>query len=165
MTYHPKSDFMRVMFERGYVADCTDYQALDEALIKGVVPAYIGYDATAASLHVGHLMNIMVLRWLQKTGHKPITLMGGGTTKVGDPSFRSEERPLLTPEKIDENIAGMGQVFARYLDYGDGRATMVNNAEWLDGLNYLDFLRDIGRHFSVNRMLSFESVKSRLDRE
>jgi len=167
MTYHPKSDFMRVMFERGFVADCTDYQALDEALVKGVVPAYIGYDATAASLHVGHLMNIMVLRWLQKTGHKPITLMGGGTTKVGDPSFRSEERPLLTPEKIDENIAGLKKVFGRYLAYGDGPtdAIMLNNAEWLDGLNYLDFLRDIGRHFSVNRMLSFESVKSRLDRE
>jgi tyrosyl-tRNA synthetase len=167
MTYHPKSDFLRVMFERGFVADCTDYQALDEALVKGVVPAYIGYDATAPSLHVGHLMNIMVLRWLQKTGHKPITLMGGGTTKVGDPSFRSEERPLLTPEKIDENIAGLKQVFAKYLSYGDGPtdAIMLNNAEWLDGLNYLDFLRDIGRHFSVNRMLSFESVKSRLDRE
>ena len=167
MNYHPKSDFMRVMFERGFVADCTDYQALDEALVKGVVPAYIGYDATAASLHVGHLMNIMVLRWLQKTGGKPITLMGGGTTKVGDPSFRAEERPLLTPAKIDENIAGLGKVFAKYLDYGDGPtdAIMLNNAEWLDGLNYLDFLRDIGRHFSVNRMLSFESVKSRLDRE
>ncbi|GLS87399.1 tyrosine--tRNA ligase [Cypionkella aquatica] len=167
MTYHPKSDFMRVMFERGFVADCTDYQSLDEALIKGVVPAYIGYDATAASLHVGHLMNIMVLRWLQKTGHKPITLMGGGTTKVGDPSFRAEERPLLTPAKIDENIAGLKKVFAKYLSYGDGAsdAVMLNNAEWLDHLNYLDFLRDIGRHFSVNRMLSFESVKSRLDRE
>ena len=167
MHYHPKSDFMRVMFERGFVADCTDYQALDEALVKGVVPAYIGYDATAPSLHVGHLMNIMVLRWLQKTGHKPITLMGGGTTKVGDPSFRSEERPLLTPEAIDRNIDGLKQVFARYLAYGDGPtdAIMLNNAEWLDGLNYLDFLRDIGRHFSVNRMLSFESVKSRLDRE
>jgi len=167
MTYHPKSDFLRVMIERGFLADCTDYQGLDEALVKGVVPAYIGYDATAPSLHVGHLMNIMVLRWLQKTGHKPITLMGGGTTKVGDPSFRSEERPLLTPEKIDENIAGLKQVFARYLSYGGGAtdAIMLNNAEWLDGLNYLDFLRDIGRHFSVNRMLSFESVKSRLDRE
>jgi tyrosyl-tRNA synthetase len=167
MTYHPKSDFMRVMIERGYMADCTDYQGLDEALVRGVVPAYIGYDATAASLHVGHLLNIMMLRWLQKTGHKPITLMGGGTTKVGDPSFRSEERPLLTPEKIDENIAGMQQVFGRYLVYGTGAtdAIMLNNAEWLDSLNYLDFLRDIGRHFSVNRMLSFESVKSRLDRE
>jgi len=167
MTYHPKSEFLRVMFERGFVADCTDYQALDEALIAGVVPAYIGYDATAASLHVGHLMNIMVLRWLQKTGHKPITLMGGGTTKVGDPSFRSEERPLLTSDAIDRNIAGLGRVFSRYLSYGEGAtdAVMLNNAEWLDNLNYLEFLRDIGRHFSVNRMLSFESVKSRLDRE
>ncbi|MFN3646230.1 MAG: tyrosine--tRNA ligase [Gemmobacter sp.] len=167
MTYHAKSEFLRVMIERGFLADCTDCQALDEALIAGVVPAYIGYDATAASLHVGHLMNIMVLRWLQKTGHKPITLMGGGTTKVGDPSFRAEERPLLTPAQIDANIDSMKQVFARYLAYGDGPtdAIMLNNAEWLDSLNYLDFLRDIGRHFSVNRMLSFESVKSRLDRE
>ncbi|MFN4153735.1 MAG: tyrosine--tRNA ligase [Paracoccaceae bacterium] len=167
MTYHPKSDFMRVMMTRGFLADCTDYQALDEAFLNGVVPAYIGYDATAASLHVGHLLNIMVLRWLQKCGHKPITLMGGGTTKVGDPSFRAEERPLLTADKIDENIAGMQQVFARYLSYGEGAtdAIMLNNAEWLDHLNYLEFLRDIGRHFSVNRMLSFESVKSRLDRE
>ncbi len=167
MTYHPKSDFLRVMIERGFFADCTDLQGLDEALVKGAVPAYIGYDATAASLHVGHLMNIMVLRWLQKTGGKPITLMGGGTTKVGDPSFRSEERPLLTPEAIDANIASMREVFGKYLRYGDGAtdALMLNNAEWLDTLNYLDFLRDIGRHFSVNRMLAFESVKSRLDRE
>ncbi|MFN7267448.1 MAG: tyrosine--tRNA ligase [Cereibacter sp.] len=167
MTYHPKSDFMHIMMSRGYLADCTDYQGLDEALIKGVVPAYIGYDATAASLHVGHLLNIMMLRWLQKTGGKPITLMGGGTTKVGDPSFRAEERPLLTPAQIDANIAGMNRVFSRYLSYGaaSGDALMLNNAEWLDSLNYLDFLRDIGRHFSVNRMLSFESVKSRLDRE
>jgi tyrosyl-tRNA synthetase len=167
MTYHAKSDFMRVMMERGFLADCTDYQALDAALIKGVVPTYIGYDATAKSLHVGHLLNIMMLRWLQKTGHKPITLMGGGTTKVGDPSFRADERPLLSPAQINENIAGMQQVFAKYLAYGDGPtdAIMLNNAEWLDGLNYLDFLRDIGRHFSINRMLSFESVKSRLDRE
>lgn len=167
MTYHPKSDFMHIMMSRGYLADCTDCQGLDEALIKGVVPAYIGYDATAASLHVGHLLNIMMLRWLQKTGGKPITLMGGGTTKVGDPSFRAEERPLLTPAQIDANIAGMNRVFSRYLSYGaaPGDALMLNNAEWLDSLNYLDFLRDIGRHFSVNRMLSFESVKSRLDRE
>ena len=167
MTYHPKSDFMAVMMERGFLADCTDYQGLDDALSQGTVPAYIGYDATAASLHVGHLMNIMVLRWLQKCGHKPITLMGGGTTKVGDPSFRSDERPLLGPEQIQANIDGMGQVFAKYLTYGDAPtdAIMLNNAEWLDQLNYLDFLRDIGRHFSVNRMLAFESVKSRLDRE
>ena len=167
MTYHAKSDFMATMIERGFLADCTDYQGLDDALSAGVVPTYIGYDATAQSLHVGHLLNIMMLRWLQKTGHKPITLMGGGTTKVGDPSFRSDERPLLGPEQIESNINGMQQVFARYLKYGDGPtdALMLNNAEWLDGLNYLEFLRDIGRHFSVNRMLSFESVKSRLDRE
>ena len=167
MTYHPKSDFLATIIERGFLADCTDLQCLDEALIAGVVPAYIGYDATARSLHVGHLLNIMLLRWFQKTGGKPITLMGGGTTKVGDPSFRAEERPLLTPEAIDDNIAGMQTVFERYLSYDEGAtgALMLNNAEWLDQLNYLDFLRDIGRHFSVNRMLSFESVKSRLDRE
>ena len=167
MTFHPKSDFLRVIMERGFLADCTDLQALDDALIKGVVPAYIGYDATAASLHVGHLLNIMLLRWFQKTGGKPITLMGGGTTKVGDPSFRADERPLLSAAQIDANIAGMQQVFARYLSYGEAPsdAVMLNNAEWLDHLNYLDFLRDIGRHFSINRMLSFESVKSRLDRE
>ena len=167
MTYHPKSEFIHTMMQRGFLADCTDYQGLDEALLKGAAPAYVGYDATAKSLHVGHLVNIMMLRWLQKCGGKPITLMGGGTTKVGDPSFRSDERPLLTPEAIDDNIEGIRQVFARYLDYGDGPsdALMLNNAEWLDNLNYLDFLRDIGRHFSINRMLSFESVKSRLDRE
>jgi tyrosyl-tRNA synthetase len=167
MTYHPKSDFIAIMMERGFLADCTDYQGLDDALIAGVVPGYIGFDATAQSLHVGSLIQIMTLRWLQKTGHKPITLMGGGTTKVGDPSFRAEERPLLTPAQIDDNIAGIQQVFAKYLSYDDTAtgALMINNAEWLDDLNYLDFLRDIGRHFSVNRMLSFESVKSRLDRE
>ena len=167
MTYHPKSDFMAVMMQRGFLADCTDYQGLDEALTKGVVPGYIGFDATAKSLHVGSLIQIMMLRWLQKTGHKPITLMGGGTTKVGDPSFRADERPLLTPAQIDDNISGIQKVFAKYISYDDGPtgALMLNNAEWLDSLNYLDFLRDIGRHFSVNRMLSFESVKSRLDRE
>jgi len=167
MTYHPKSDFLRVMIERGFLADCTDYQGLDEALIAGVVPAYIGFDATAKSLHVGSLIQIMMLRWLQKTGHKPLVLMGGGTTKVGDPSFRSDERPLLSPAQIDDNIAGIKQVFKSYVSFGDGAtdALMLNNDEWLDGLKYLDFLRDIGRHFSVNRMLSFESVKSRLDRE
>lgn len=167
MTYHPKSDFIAVMMERGFLADCTDYQGLDDALIAGVVPGYIGFDATAKSLHVGSLIQIMTLRWLQKTGHKPITLMGGGTTKVGDPSFRSDERPLLTGVQIDSNINSIKQVFAKYLTYGDGPsdALMINNAEWLEELNYLDFLRDIGRHFSVNRMLAFESVKSRLDRE
>jgi len=167
MTWHPKSEFIRVMIERGFLADCTDYQALDDALIAGVVPAYIGFDATAKSLHVGSLIQIMMLRWLQKSGHKPIVLMGGGTTKVGDPSFRADERPLLTPGQIDDNIAGIKQVFTSYVTFGDGEkdAVMVNNAEWLDDLNYLEFLRDIGRHFSVNRMLAFESVKSRLDRE
>jgi tyrosyl-tRNA synthetase len=167
MTHRPKSDFLQAMIERGYLADCSDLEGLDARLLAGATPAYIGYDATAQSLHVGHLLNIMMLRWLQKTGHRPITLMGGGTTKVGDPSFRAEERPLLGPEQIDANIASMGRVFAKYLRYGDGAsdAIMLNNAEWLDGLNYLEFLRDIGRHFSVNRMLSFESVKSRLDRE
>ncbi|MFC6638388.1 tyrosine--tRNA ligase [Sulfitobacter sp. JBTF-M27] len=167
MTYHPKSDFMRVMMERGFLADCTDYQGLDEALLKGGQPGYIGFDATAKSLHVGSLIQIMMLRWFQKCGGKPITLMGGGTTKVGDPSFRSDERPLMGPEQIEENIAGIKEVFSAYLTYGDGPsdAMMINNAEWLDDLNYLDFLRDIGRHFSINRMLSFESVKSRLDRE
>ncbi len=167
MTYHPKSEFITVMQQRGFLADCTDYQGLDEALLKGAQPGYIGFDATAKSLHVGSLIQIMMLRWLQKTGGKPITLMGGGTTKVGDPSFRADERPLLTPDQIDDNIAGIKNVFSAYLTYGDGPtdAMMINNAEWLDGLNYLDFLRDIGRHFSINRMLSFESVKSRLDRE
>ena len=167
MTYHPKSDFLQVMQARGFVADCTDYQGLDEALTRGVVPGYIGFDATAQSLHVGSLIQIMMLRWLQKTGGKPIVLMGGGTTKVGDPSFRADERPLLSPARIDANIAGIRAVFANYVSFGEGAsdALMVNNAEWLDQLNYLDFLRDIGRHFSINRMLSFESVKSRLDRE
>jgi tyrosyl-tRNA synthetase len=167
MTYHPKSEFMAVMMQRGFLADCTDYQGLDDALSRGVTPAYIGFDATAKSLHVGSLIQIMMLRWLQKTGHRPITLMGGGTTKVGDPSFRADERPLLTEEQIDSNIAGIKKVFESYISYDDGPtgALMLNNAEWLDSLNYLDFLRDIGRHFSVNRMLSFESVKSRIDRE
>ena len=168
MTYRPKSDFIAVMMERGFLSDCTDYQGLDDALIKGVQPAYIGFDATAKSLHVGSLIQIMMLRWFQKTGHQPITLMGGGTTKVGDPSFRADERPLLDENAINDNIAGIKKVFAAYIDYDSdapNRALMLNNAEWLDDLNYLEFLRDIGRHFSVNRMLSFESVKSRLDRE
>ncbi|PIB24682.1 tyrosine--tRNA ligase [Amylibacter kogurei] len=167
MTYKPKSEFLQVMQQRGFLQDCTDLQGLDERLLEGPLATYIGYDATAKSLHVGHLLNIMMLRWLQKTGHKPITLMGGGTTKVGDPSFRADERPLLDNAAIDANIDGMKQVFAKYLSYGDGKtdAVMLNNAEWLDNLNYLEFLRDIGKFFSVNRMLSFESVKSRLDRD
>jgi len=167
MNYNPKSEFLKIMLERGFLADCTSYERMDSALLSGVVPGYIGFDATASSLHVGSLMQIMMLRWLQKTGHQPIVLMGGGTTKVGDPSFRADERPLLTPEKINENIHGIKSVFQNYVDFNqtNNTAIMVNNAEWLDSLNYLDFLRDIGRHFSVNRMLSFESVKSRLDRE
>ena len=132
-----------------------------------ILSAYIGFDATAQSLHVGSLIQIMMLRWLQKTGGQPITLMGGGTTKVGDPSFRADERPLLSEAQIEGNISGIKKVFSAYLDYGEkpNDALMINNDEWLSNLNYLEFLRDIGRHFSVNRMLSFESVKSRLDRE
>ncbi|MEO1777614.1 MAG: tyrosine--tRNA ligase [Pseudomonadota bacterium] len=164
MTYTPRSDFLHVMQSRGFLADCTDLQALDEALLVPGQSAYIGFDATARSLHVGSLIQIMMLRWFQQTGHRPITLMGGGTTKVGDPSFRADERPLLDAAAIDDNIAGIRAVFSAYVDY-DAGAQMLNNAEWLDDLNYLDFLRDIGRHFSINRMLSFESVKSRLDRE
>lgn len=167
MKHQPKSDFMQVMLERGYMSDCTDVEALDEAARTGAVPGYIGFDATARSLHVGSLIQIMMLRWLQKTGHQPITLMGGGTTKVGDPSFRADERPLLDAAAIQANIDGIRGVFSAYIDYDGGSrpALMIDNAEWLDGLNYIEFLRDIGRHFSVNRMLSFESVKSRLDRE
>ncbi|MEM8793109.1 MAG: tyrosine--tRNA ligase [Pseudomonadota bacterium] len=163
MTHQPKSEFLRVMIERGFLQDCTDMEGLDQALMSGAVPGYIGFDATATSLHVGSLMQIMMLRWLQKTGHRPIVLMGGGTSKVGDPSFRADERTLMTNEQIDANIAGIKGVFANYIDFAV--ADMANNAEWLDDLNYLAFLRDVGRHFSVNRMLSFESVKSRLDRE
>ncbi|MEL6240498.1 MAG: tyrosine--tRNA ligase [Pseudomonadota bacterium] len=165
MSYTPRSDFLNVMQTRGFIADCTDLQGLDEKLLEGSQTAYIGYDATAASLHVGHQLNIMMLRWFQKTGNQPITLMGGGTTKVGDPSGRDSERSLLTPDAIDDNIARIRTVFDAFLEYSDDGAMMLNNAEWLDNLNYLDFLRDIGRHFSINRMLSFESVKSRLDRE
>jgi tyrosyl-tRNA synthetase len=167
MTFKPNSDFLAVLIERGFLQDCTDLEALDERLSAGVLPGYIGFDATAASLHVGSLVQIMMLRWLQKTGHKPIVLMGGGTSKVGDPSFRDEARKLMGEEQIARNIDGIQRVFSRYLSFGEGQtdATMLNNAEWLDELNYLDFLRDYGRFFSVNRMLSFDSVKLRLDRE
>ena len=167
MSYAPKSDFLKIMIERGFVAECTDYEGLDNSILNGNIAAYIGFDATAQSLHVGSLIQIMMLRWLQKTGGQPITLMGGGTTKVGDPSFRADERPLLSEAQIEGNIAGIKKVFSAYLDYGEkpNDALMINNDEWLSNLNYLEFLRDIGRHFSVNRMLSFESVKSRLDRE
>ena len=167
MSYTPKSDFLKIMIERGFVAECTDYEGLDNSILNGNIAAYIGFDATAQSLHVGSLIQIMMLRWLQKTGGQPITLMGGGTTKVGDPSFRADERPLLSEAQIEGNISGIKKVFSAYLDYGEkpNDALMINNDEWLSNLNYLEFLRDIGRHFSVNRMLSFESVKSRLDRE
>ena len=167
MSYTPKSDFLKIMIERGFVAECTDYEGLDSSILNGNIAAYIGFDATAQSLHVGSLIQIMMLRWLQKTGGQPITLMGGGTTKVGDPSFRADERPLLSEAQIEGNISGIKKVFSAYLDYGEkpNDALMINNDEWLSNLNYLEFLRDIGRHFSVNRMLSFESVKSRLDRE
>ncbi len=167
MTYKPKSEFLHEMQTRGFLSDCTDLEGLDEALLNGVVPAYIGFDATADSLHVGSLIQIMMLRWLQKTGHKPITLMGGGTTKIGDPSGKDESRPQLTGEKINENIAGIRKVFDKYLTFGDGPTDAVqpNNAEWLDGLNYIEFLRDYGRHFTINRMLTFDSVKLRLERE
>jgi tyrosyl-tRNA synthetase len=159
-----KSDFLRILSERGFVHQISDPEGLDAQAMKGPITAYIGYDATAVSLHVGHLMQIMMLHWMQETGHKPIALMGGGTTMVGDPSFKDEARKLLTQETIEQNLAGIRSVFANYLDFS-GPATMLNNADWLLGLNYLEFLRDVGRHFSVNRMLSFDSVKTRLDRE
>jgi len=167
MSSAPKSEFLHVMQERGFYHDCTDLDALDAAMSKGVVPGYIGFDATAESLHVGSSIQIMILRWLQKTGHKPLVLMGGGTSKVGDPSFRSDERSLLGVDKIAQNIEGIKKVFSKFLSFGEGDtdALMLNNADWLDHLNYLEFLRDVGQHFSVNRMLSFESVKSRMDRE
>ena len=159
------SDFLTIIEERGFVGACSNTVALTKALEGGVLTAYVGYDATAQSLHVGHLINIMLLRWFQRSGNRPVTLMGGGTTKVGDPSFRNKARPILEDKQIQDNIVAMQTVFSRYLDYENGpnAALMVNNADWLLGLNHLDFLRDIGRHFSVNRMLSFDSVKGRLD--
>lgn len=167
MTYKPKSEFLHVMQTRGFLQDCTDLEGLDLRLLEGVLPAYIGFDATADSLHVGSLIQIMILRWLQKTGHKPITLMGGGTTKIGDPSGKDEARQLLTTDQINLNIAGIRKVFSKYLTFGDGAtdAMQPNNADWLDQLNYVEFLRDYGRHFTINRMLSFDSVKLRLERE
>ncbi|MFT7028592.1 MAG: tyrosyl-tRNA synthetase [Paracoccaceae bacterium] len=167
MTYAPKSDFLATMLARGFVNDCTDMEGLDKALLSGVVPGYIGFDCTADSLHIGSLLPIMMLRWLQKTGHQPVALMGGGTTKIGDPSGKDESRQLLTVEKIAENMAGIRKVFDKYLTFGAGPsdAIMPNNADWLDHINYIDFLRDYGRHFTINRMLSFDSVKLRLERE
>ena len=162
-----KSDFMRIVHERGMVHQCSDTARLDELLSSGVRTAYIGFDCTADSLHVGHLLQIMLLRWWQKSGHKPIALMGGGTTKVGDPSGRDETRQLLTPAQIDDNMASIRKSFANYLTFGAGAtdAVMANNAEWLDDLLYIPLLRDVGRHFSVNRMLTMDSVRLRLERD
>ncbi|MDP9808944.1 tyrosyl-tRNA synthetase [Rhizobium tibeticum] len=162
-----KSDFLRTLKERGFIHQISDESGLDELFAKETVTAYIGYDPTASSLHVGHLTQIMMLHWLQATGHRPISLMGGGTGMVGDPSFKEEARKLMTIETIEENIASIKRCFSNYLDYDKpaNAALMINNAEWLRSLNYLEFLRDVGRHFSVNRMLSFDSVKTRLDRE
>ncbi len=162
-----KSDFLNVLQSRGLVHQISDPQGLDEACTKGIVTAYVGYDATATSLHIGNLISLTMLHWFQETGHRPITLMGGGTSMVGDPSFRDDQRSLLTPETINKNIEGIKTIFARMLSYEDAPtgALMVNNADWLMKLNYVEFLRDVGRHFSVNRMLSFDSVKLRLDRD
>ncbi|WP_426125420.1 tyrosine--tRNA ligase [Pararhizobium sp. PWRC1-1] len=162
-----KSDFLHTLHERGFIHQTSDNAGLDALFNKETVTAYVGYDATATSLHIGNLISATMLYWLQETGHRPIALMGGGTSMVGDPSFRDEQRKLLTPEAIDINIEGIKRIFSRILRFGDGPtdAFIVNNAEWLLKLNYVEFLRDVGRHFSVNRMLSFDSVKLRLDRE
>ncbi|USU05919.1 tyrosine--tRNA ligase [Sphingomonadaceae bacterium OTU29LAMAA1] len=165
MTY--QSDLLNTLAARGYVHQMTDASALDTLATKQVVPGYIGFDPTAPSLHVGSLVQIMLLRRLQQTGHKPIVLMGGGTGKIGDPSFKDEARKLLGEEGIKANVASIKRIFERFLTFGDGPtdAVMLDNAEWLDQLEYIPFLRDVGQHFSVNRMLSFDSVKLRLDRE
>ena len=162
-----KSDFLRTLKERGFIHQISDETGLDDLLAKETVTAYIGFDPTAPSLHAGGLIQIMMLHWFQKTGHRPVSLMGGGTGMVGDPSFKDDARQLMTPDTITSNIAGIKKVFSNYLSYGEGAkdALMINNADWLLGINYLEFLRDVGRHFSVNRMLSFDSVKTRLDRE
>ncbi|HEX8167412.1 MAG TPA: tyrosine--tRNA ligase [Beijerinckiaceae bacterium] len=167
----PQSDFLRILTERGFVHQVSDLEGLDAAARAGRITAYIGFDCTAPSLHVGSLVQIMMLHWLQKTGHRPIALMGGGTTMVGDPSGRDESRRLLTPEQIEANKESLKKVFSRFLAFeapgreGGSAAVMPDNAEWLTRLNYIEFLRDVGRHFSVNRMLSMESVKLRLDRD
>ena len=162
-----KSDFLNVLSERGYLNQCTDYAALDEAATKGVVTGYQGFDATADSLHVGHLMGIMTLRRMQQTGHKVIVLMGGGTTKVGDPSDKTGMRQMLTDEIIDGNISRIKGVFSKYLTFGSGarEAIMVNNAEWLDQLGYIPFLREVGKHLTINRMITFDFVRRRLEHE
>ncbi len=167
MTTAYNSDLLRVLDERGYVHQVTDSKGLDALAAGQTVPGYIGFDATAPSLHVGSLVQIMMLRRLQQTGHKPIVVMGGGTTKIGDPSGKDESRKMLTSDDIDNNIAGIRTVFERLLDFGDGPndAIMINNDEWLSSLGYIDMLRDVGPHFTVNRMLTFDSVKLRLDRE
>lgn len=167
MTSTYKSDYLNDVSSRGFIHQCTDVEALDQELANGTVVAYIGFDATAPSLHVGNLLQIMQLRRLQQHGHKPLVLMGDGTTRIGDPSGKDASRQLLTPEAIDKNVEGIQNVFSKYITFGDGPsdAVMLRNSDWLLGLNYLDFLRDYGRHFSVNRMLSFDSVKLRLDRE
>jgi len=166
-TFKPKSDLLKILIERGYVHQCTDLEALDAAAVAGVVTAYVGYDCTADSLHIGSLISIMMMRWLQKTGHRPIPVMGGGTTKVGDPSDKDTQRPLLTDAVINANLASIRRVFATFLEFGEGPtgAVMVNNADWLEKLGYVDFLRDYGVHFTINRMLAFDSVKLRLERE
>ena len=164
----PTSDFLRILTERGFIHQCSDMQGLDALAAKGDVVAYVGYDCTAPSLHVGHLLSIMMLHWLQKTGAgKPITLMGGGTTRVGDPSGRDETRKILSIEDINANKDALKGVFATLLTFGDGKtdAIMPDNAEWLTKLNYIEMLRDIGRHFSVNRMMTMDSVRMRLERE
>ncbi|MFL6728254.1 MAG: tyrosine--tRNA ligase [Sphingomicrobium sp.] len=165
MTY--RSALLRLLDERGYIHQLTDAAALDALASKEIIPGYIGFDATAPSLHVGNLVQIMQLRRVQQAGHKPIVLMGGGTTKVGDPSGKDESRKLLSPEAIDANIASIRRVFERFLTFGDGPADaiLINNADWLDRLDYIDFLRDVGPHFTINRMLTFDSVRLRLDRE
>ncbi len=162
-----KSDFLCTLSERGFIHQISDEAALDRLFATETVTAYIGFDATAKCLHAGSLIQIMMLHWMQQTGHRPIALMGGGTSMIGDPSFKDEARKLLTPEDIERNLVGIRKNFAPYLHFGEGPrdALMVNNADWLMGINYVEFLRDVGRHFSVNRMLSFESVKLRLDRE
>jgi tyrosyl-tRNA synthetase len=162
-----KSDFLRILSERGFIHQVSEPDALDQLAASQQITAYIGYDCTAPSLHIGHLLPTMMLYWLQQTGHRPIALMGGGTTRVGDPSGKDESRRILTEAVINENLRGIRTVFSKFLKFeGDGgNAIMANNADWLNSLNYIDFLRDVGRHFSVNRMLSFESVKVRLDRQ
>jgi tyrosyl-tRNA synthetase len=165
--FRPRSDFLRVLTGRGFVHQCSDLAGLDAKALSGSLVAYIGFDCTAPSLHVGSLLQIMMLHWLQQSGGKPLALMGGGTTMVGDPSGKDESRKLLTVEQIEANKAGIRKVFDRFMRFGDGAhdAAMPDNAEWLAKLNYIDFLRDVGRHFSVNRMLAMDSVKMRLERE